>query len=213
MAGWGSYHYLAEPPSTRGKAGTIPRDTESPLRPPESASPLSTTCQDRIGRDGPGSLTDDKANGYIDGNDLDQQVLGQTYTVANRISYVFLGRHNILGRWGEPTDVKRLYMMRRQALTVQIVTHCICSTTRTIFEPYSLSAITSGVSSMGFFGSMRLLFVRTMTFMPAMRTVSVIWGSQGQHGTLCGLFPAAVRGGGKLGRPSGVFRTIAKIMR
>ena len=79
--------------------------------------------------------------------------------------------------FGGATDVKRLYMIRRHALIVQIVTHCICSTTRTIFEPYTLSAITSGVSSMGLSGSMRLLFVRTMTFMPAMRTVSVIWGS------------------------------------
>ena len=34
---------------------------------------------------------------------------------------------------------------------------------------------------MGFFGSMRLLFVRTMTFMPAMRTVSVIERHDGRQ--------------------------------
>ena len=75
---------------------------------------------------------------------------------------------------GGRTDVKRLYMMRRHAFTVHIVMHCICSTTRTIFEPYSLSLITSGVSCIGTFGSIRLLLVFTTTFIPAIRTVSVI---------------------------------------
>lgn len=74
------------------------------------------------------------------------------------------------------TDVSRLYKSRRQIFTVQMVRICICSTTKTHFEPTIRSLMFSGVSSVSSFGSMRLLLVREMTLMPIMKTVSVIWG-------------------------------------
>lgn len=77
-----------------------------------------------------------------------------------------------IGRLG--TDVRRLYMMSRQNLMVQMVTICICSTTSTHFDPYARSLMFSGVSSVVSLGSMRLLLVCEMMLMPINKMVSVI---------------------------------------
>lgn len=74
------------------------------------------------------------------------------------------------------TRVMRLYMMRRQALTSQIVRICICSTTKTSLDPY-IRVLTSASEycEMSSPGGIRLLLVFVISCMMAMSTVSVAW--------------------------------------
>lgn len=41
----------------------------------------------------------------------------------------------VMAHPGTETYVNRWYMSKMHALTIQMVTHCICSTTKTILEP------------------------------------------------------------------------------
>lgn len=70
--------------------------------------------------------------------------------------------------------VMRLYISKRQAFTSHIVRICICSTTRTSFDPYTRESISCWekreTSSPG---AIRLLLVFTTMCMTAIRTVSV----------------------------------------
>jgi len=76
------------------------------------------------------------------------------------------------------THVRRWYINSKQALTVQMVSICICSDTSTILEPNLRWLMSSGVNVAGSFGSMRLLFVCDMMFMQTIRTVSVAFAGR-----------------------------------
>jgi len=81
---------------------------------------------------------------HVDGEDLDGKVMGQLIT----------GRVSLASRrpkgWISAPYVRRLYRTSRQALTSQMVQHCICSTTSTILDPYIRSARSCGVNRLTF---------------------------------------------------------------
>lgn len=70
------------------------------------------------------------------------------------------------------TYVRRLYMIKKHALTHHTTEICICSTTRTILEPYARVLISWGVKTTWSAGLMRLLLVVATIFIVAMSTVS-----------------------------------------
>lgn len=76
--------------------------------------------------------------------------------------------------YGMVTYVKRLYMIKRQTLTLQISRICICSTTMTILEPNSLIAIFSGDKSTSAGFSIRFVGVYVRTLTPIDTTVRQI---------------------------------------
>lgn len=107
----------------------------------------------------------------VAGNNLDSEVLSQTHPVKLPVSIPVEVTDG-----SAATHVRRWYMSSRQALTSQMVMHCICSTTRTILEPNSLVLISSSVNAeTSVPGSMRLLLVLETMFMATMRTVSVAY--------------------------------------
>lgn len=121
-------------------------------------------------------LHDDEAASDVYSDNVDDSVLPKTCPGFSSLDWFYppCCRSQYLYKEEDirKTYVSRLYIIKKQALTIQIVVTCICSTTTASFDPKILSGRFSGVTtSSGSLGSRELVGMFSKSLTPTITIV------------------------------------------